>query len=223
MTETESEWALRERSAFLNDVVNIRTALSDAGIEVSGADVAGAVRRLAREFRRVESERKEFVRMANDALERLSKVTAQRDAAYVSIRALVGIGEGDPVAGEGNPSTDPYTRIEQLTQENAELWAERDAAYAILAEHGLGGISRVDTSERIVNAHHSRSTFVRRRRQNPTAEQIAADEGRDLGELCSTCHQPMDSPPCSLNPETRRSFHTVAGLGGRAAALEDPK
>lgn len=51
----------------------------------------------------------------------------------------------------------------------------------------------------------------------PVAEPLVADPP----QACSTCHQPMDSPPCSLNPETRRSFHTVAGLGGRAAA--DPQ
>src|SRR6266496_15659 len=30
-------------------------------------------------------------------------------------------------------------------------------------------------------------------------------------QLCSTCHQSMDSPPCSRNPDTGESFHTVEG------------
>lgn len=52
----------------------------------------------------------------------------------------------------------------------------------------------------------------------PTRPSVAEPLVADPPETCSTCHQPMDSPPCSLNPETRRSFHTIAGLGGRAAA-----
>ena len=42
--------------------------------------------------------------------------------------------------------------------------------------------------------------------------------------VCSTCHQPMDSPGCCTSPESKAAyphgFHTIDGGVGQAAIVE---